>query len=114
MREFLYVDDMAEASIHVMELADDIYKEHTMPMMSHINVGTGMDCTIRELAETIAEVVGYQGKITFDSTKPDGTPRKLMDVSRLAGLGWTAKTDLKVGLRSAYKWFIDNQDRYRS
>ncbi|HCS3140144.1 TPA: GDP-L-fucose synthase, partial [Shigella flexneri] len=88
MREFLYVDDMAAASVHVMELDDVIYQQNTQPMLSHINVGTGVDCSIREMAETMASVVGFQGKIVFDSTKPDGTPRKLMDVTRLKNLGW--------------------------
>lgn len=88
MREFLHVDDMAAASVHVMELSDQIYQTNTQPMLSHINVGTGVDCTIRELAETMAKVVGFTGNLVFDSTKPDGTPRKLMDVSRLAKLGW--------------------------
>ncbi|MCS1312970.1 GDP-L-fucose synthase, partial [Escherichia coli] len=82
MREFLYVDDMAAASVHVMELDEAIYQQNTQPMLSHINVGTGVDCSIREMAETMASVVGYQGKIVFDVTKPDGTPRKLMDVTR--------------------------------
>ncbi|WP_016606933.1 NAD-dependent epimerase/dehydratase family protein, partial [Yersinia pestis] len=81
MREFLHVDDMAAASVHVMELSDQIYQTNTQPMLSHINVGTGVDCTIRELAETMAKVVGFTGNLVFDSTKPDGTPRKLMDVS---------------------------------
>ncbi|HGU0859323.1 TPA: GDP-L-fucose synthase family protein, partial [Escherichia coli] len=88
MREFLYVDDMAAASVHVMELDEAIYQQNTQPMLSHINVGTGVDCSIREMAETMASVVGYQGKIVFDATKPDGTPRKLMDVTRLKNLGW--------------------------
>ncbi|HEI2814430.1 TPA: GDP-L-fucose synthase, partial [Escherichia coli] len=87
MREFLYVDDMAAASVHVMELDEAIYQQNTQPMLSHINVGTGVDCSIREMAETMASVVGYQGKIVFDVTKPDGTPRKLMDVTRLKNLG---------------------------
>ncbi|EET7107132.1 GDP-L-fucose synthase, partial [Escherichia coli] len=88
MREFLYVDDMAAASVHVMELDEAIYQQNSQPMLSHINVGTGVDCSIREMAETMASVVGYQGKIVFDVTKPDGTPRKLMDVTRLKNLGW--------------------------
>ncbi|EKI2970787.1 GDP-L-fucose synthase, partial [Escherichia coli] len=87
MREFLYVDDMAAASVHVMELDEAIYQQNSQPMLSHINVGTGVDCSIREMAETMASVVGYQGKIVFDVTKPDGTPRKLMDVTRLKNLG---------------------------
>ena len=85
MREFLHVDDMAEASIFVMNLDNNIFQQETSPMQSHLNVGSGVDCTIRELVETVAKVVGYQGEILFDSSKPDGTPRKLMDVSRLKG-----------------------------
>ncbi len=113
MREFLYVDDMAAASIHVIELDKSVYAANTEPMLSHINVGTGVDCTIRELVETVARVVGYQGNISFDVTKPDGTPRKLMDVSRLASLGWNYSVSLEEGLTLAYKWFLENQDNYR-
>ena len=98
MREFLYVDDMAAASVHVMELDNATYQANTQPMLSHINVGTGMDCTIRELAETMAKVVGFTGQVVFDSTKPDGTPRKLLDVSRLADLGWRYAISLEQGL----------------
>lgn len=114
MREFLHVDDMAAASVHVMNLDDATYQAHTQPMLSHINVGTGQDCTIRELAETIARVTEFQGRLTFDSSKPDGTPRKLMDVSRLAKLGWTASIDLETGLRDAYRWFVEHIDDVRS
>lgn len=103
MREFLHVDDMAAACLHVMELDRETYEAHTEPMLSHINVGTGQDCTIRELAETLASVTGFQGRLSFDATKPDGTPRKLMDVSRLAGLGWTSSIELEEGLRDAYR-----------
>ncbi|UQY34087.1 GDP-L-fucose synthase [Pseudomonas fulva] len=113
MREFLHVDDMAAASVHVMNLDEATYQAHTQPMLSHINVGTGQDCTIRELAETIARVTEFQGRLTFDASKPDGTPRKLMDVSRLAKLGWTASIDLETGLRDAYRWFVDNIDDVR-
>jgi GDP-L-fucose synthase len=112
-REFLHVDDMAAACVHVMELDDAIYQAHTQPMLSHINVGTGVDCSIRELAETIARVTEYQGQLTFDSSKPDGTPRKLMDVSRLKALGWQASISLEDGLRDAYRWFVDNQHSVR-
>ncbi|NQD79686.1 GDP-L-fucose synthase [Pseudomonas sp. CrR14] len=114
MREFLHVDDMAAASVHVMNLDDATYQAHTQPMLSHINVGTGQDCTIRELAETIARVTEFQGRLSFDSSKPDGTPRKLMDVSRLAKLGWTASIDLETGLRDAYRWFVEHIDDVRS
>lgn len=106
MREFLHVDDMAAASIHVMNLDKAIYDTNTEPMLSHINVGTGVDCTIRELAETISEVVGYEGEIVFDASKPDGTPRKLMDVSRLSDLCWTSKISLREGLADAYAWYL--------
>jgi len=112
-REFLYVDDMAEASIHVMNLDQKTCHEHTQTMLSHINVGTGIDCTIREMAETMALVVGFEGKLEFDASKPDGTPRKLLDVSRLDKLGWKAQTKLKEGLESTYQWFLANQDRFR-
>ena len=113
MREFLYVDDMAAASVHVMELDEAIYQQNTQPMLSHINVGTGVDCSIREMAETMASVVGYQGKIVFDVTKPDGTPRKLMDVTRLKNLGWQYRYNLHEGLSLTYKWFIENINSFR-
>lgn len=113
MREFLYVDDMAAACIHVMELQNSIYTENTEPMLSHINVGTGVDCTIRELVETISKVVGYEGVILFDGSKPDGTPRKLMNVSRLKSLGWQYKVSLEDGLARSYDWFLANQHNYR-
>lgn len=105
-REFLYVDDMAAASVHVMNLPAATYAAHTQPMQSHINVGCGQDITIRELAHTIGQVVGYQGQIEFDPSKPDGTPRKLMDSSRLNALGWQAKVGLAEGLERAYQDFV--------
>jgi GDP-L-fucose synthase len=114
MREFLYVDDMASASVHVMNLHVDLYQKNTEPMLSHINVGTGIDCTIRELAETVSRVSNFKGQLVFDATKPDGTKRKLMDVSRLKSLGWEATTSLQDGLRLAYDWFKDNQDQFRA
>lgn len=114
MREFLHVDDMAAASVFVMNLEDSVYQQHTEAMLSHINVGTGVDCTIRELVETVAKVVGYPGRIGFDATKPDGAPRKLMDVSRLEALGWKAGTSLEQGLASTYQWFLANQDSFRA
>lgn len=114
MREFLYVDEMAAASIYVMNLAPAIYQQHTQPMLSHINVGTGVDCTIRELVETVAKVVGYQGRIEFDTSKPDGAPRKLMDVSRLKQLGWQAQVSLEQGLQQTYQWFLQNQHNFRA
>lgn len=108
MREFLHVDDMAAACLHVMDIDVETYRANTQPMLSHINVGTGTDVTIRELAELLAEVVGYKGKIAFDSSKPDGTPRKLMNVDRLAALGWQSQIGLKEGLQSAYGWYVEH------
>ncbi len=113
MREFLHVSDMAAASIHVMNLDKAIYDENTEPMLSHINVGTGVDCTIRELVETVAKVTGFTGNIAFDATKPDGAPRKLMNVDRLASLGWKYSYSLEEGLKEAYEWFLANQDNFR-
>jgi GDP-L-fucose synthase len=113
MREFLHVDDMAAASIHVLELDSAIYKANTQEMMSHINVGTGIDCTIRELAETLKDVIGFTGALEFDTTKPDGTPRKLLDVSRLESLGYKAKISLRDGLAETYAWFLEHQNDYR-
>lgn len=113
MREFLHVDDMAAASIHVMELDKEVWEENTEPMLSHINVGTGQDCTILELAQTVAQVTGYRGRIVFDASKPDGTPRKLLDVSRLHSLGWFHEVSLEQGLASTYQWFLENQHQFR-
>jgi GDP-L-fucose synthase len=107
MREFLYVDDMAAASVYVMNLDRDTYAKHTDPMHSHINVGTGEDVTIADLARLVGEVVGYRGNIGFDTSKPDGTPRKLLDVSKLKQLGWQASTPLPEGLRRAYAAFVE-------
>jgi GDP-L-fucose synthase len=109
-REFLYVDDMAAASIHVMNLPESVYKAHTSPMQSHINVGFGNDVTIAELAISVGAAIGYQGKIDFDTTKPDGAPRKWMDSSRLNQLGWNAKMNLKNGLALAYEDFLKQYD----
>ena len=105
-REFLYVDDMASASVHVMNLPKPTYDQHTSPMLSHINVGYGTDVSIAEAAQTIAQVVGYTGAVTFDTSKPDGTPRKWMDSSLLNSLGWQAKVDLEQGLALAYQDFL--------
>lgn len=107
-REFLFVDDMASASVHVMNLPKAVYDQHTSPMQSHINVGYGSDITIAELARTVGQVVGYQGEIDFDTSKPDGAPRKLMDSSRLNSLGWQAKVNLSDGLTLAYQDFLKN------
>ncbi|WP_286037036.1 GDP-L-fucose synthase [Enterobacter roggenkampii] len=112
-REFLFVDDMASASIYVMNLSAETYVKNTSPMLSHINVGTGIDCTIRELAETIASVIGFKGQIVFDASKPDGTPRKLMDVERLSNMGWRWSTSLREGLTLTYEWFLNNQNTFR-
>ncbi|QJD98789.1 GDP-L-fucose synthase [Massilia forsythiae] len=111
MREFLYVDDMAAASVHVMNLDRASYAAHTDPMHSHINVGTGEDVTIADLARLVGEVVGYRGRIGFDTSKPDGTPRKLLDVSKLKRLGWQASTPLPEGLRRAYAAFLQVEDK---
>jgi GDP-L-fucose synthase len=105
MREFLYVDDMAAASIHVMMLNKETYESNTSPMLSHINVGIGVDCSIRQLVETVAKVTGFEGSISFDATKPDGAPRKLMNVDRLTSLGWT---------RTSISMVLENQDDFRS
>ena len=113
MREFLYVDDMANASIHVMNLEKLIYDQNTKPMLSHINVGTGQDCTIEELVMTVAKTVGFEGDIYWDTSKPDGTKRKLMDVSRLKILGWEYEISLKEGLTRTYKWFLENQHMFK-
>lgn len=114
MREFLHVDDMASASIYVMNLEQDVYEQNTESMLSHINIGSGVDCTIRELVETVAKVTGFNGDIVFDISKPDGAPRKLMNVERLANLGWCYQVDLEAGLKSTYQWFLDNQESFRS
>ena len=104
-REFLYVDDMATASVHVMNLPNAVYAHHTQPMLSHINLGSGTDVAISEVAQAIAQTVGYTGYITFDTCKPDGTPRKLMDSTRINALGWKARVGLVEGLAQAYSDF---------
>ena len=111
MREFLYVDDMAEASLFVLELDKETYKANTKPMLSHINVGTGLDVTIREMAETMKVVVGFEGVLTFDTSKPDGAPRKLIDISRLSNLGWNYSINLEDGLRKTYKWYLAGSNK---
>ena len=108
MREFLYVDDMAEASLFVLELDEHTYKDNTQPMLSHINVGTGKDTTIREMAETMKKVVGYEGNLIFDNTKSDGAPRKLIDVTRLSNMGWKYSVELKDGLTKTYNWYLES------
>lgn len=114
MREFLHVDDMAAACLHVLNLPRETYQQVTEPMLSHLNVGTGEDVTIRQLAETVQKVVGFEGEIVWDSSKPDGTPRKLMDNNKLRALGWQPKVGLEDGLRSTYQWFFANQQRFKN
>ena len=109
MREFLYVDDMASASLFVLEIDEKTYQANTKPMISHINVGTGVDITIREMAEMMKKVTGFMGKITFDISKPDGAPRKLIDVSRLSNLGWSYSVSLRDGLDKTYKWYVEEK-----
>jgi len=109
MREFLYVDDMAEASLFALELDEKTYQANTKPTLSHINVGTGKDVTIKEMAEAMKEVVGYKGNLTFDTTKPDGSPRKLIDVSRLSNMGWKYSIDLEDGLKKTYNWYSNTK-----
>lgn len=112
-REFLHVDDMAAASLFVLQLDDDTYKSNTREMLSHINIGAGMDCSIAEMAETVKRVIGFKGKLIFDASKPDGAPRKLLDVSRLKAMGWQSAISLEEGLTSTYEWFIQNEQELR-
>lgn len=110
-REFLHVDDMAEASLFVLDLDEAAYRANTSPMLSHINVGCGEDISILDLARMVARVTGFDGRITCDPTKPDGTPRKLMDITRLSAMGWRARIGLEEGLRETYAWFLDARAR---
>ena len=114
LREFLHVDDMADASILIMNLSPERYAQLTEPRMSHINVGSGVDCSIAELANTIREVTGFTGAIDYDTDKPDGSPRKLMDNSKLRSLGWEPGYSLKTGLEDAYEWYRRNIDKVRA
>lgn len=114
MREFLYVDDMAAACLHVLGLSQSAYQAVTEPMLSHLNVGTGVDVTIKQLAETIQRVVGFVGEIVWDTSKPDGTPRKLMDNAKLRSLGWQPTIDLETGLKTTYAWFVEHQAAIKS
>lgn len=116
MREFLYVDDMADGCVFVMELDDETLSRHLLsyPEPCFVNLGTGVDVTIRELAETIKGVVGYEGELVYDASKPDGTMRKLLDVSRAKALGWEAKVSLREGIEKTYAWFLENQGNYRA
>jgi len=106
MREFLYVDDMADACLYIMELDSQVYKENTQQMLSHINIGTGKDITIKKMAEIMKKVVGFKGNLNFDKSKPDGPMRKLIDNSRLTSLGWKYSTDLEIGLTKTYDWYV--------
>ena len=112
-REFLHVDDMAEASLFVLGLDKGTYEANTAPMLSHINVGSGTDISILEVAHLVAKVTGFTGEILTDPSKPDGTPRKLMDVSRLSSMGWQARIGLEAGLEGTYRWYLDHQDSFR-
>jgi GDP-L-fucose synthase len=114
MREFLHVDDMAAASIFVMQLNNEAYQANTEPMLSHINVGSGVDCTIQELAETMKAVVGFEGDLIFDVTKSDGTLRKLMNVSRLEQIGWKSSIKLRLGLLETYQWYCQYEKSIRN
>lgn len=107
------MDDMAAACVHIMDLPLETYHSNTQAMVSHINVGSGVDCTIRELAEAIARVTGFAGRLIFDSSKPEGAARKLLDVSRLTGLGWSASISLEAGLKDAYHWYVSNEVQAR-
>lgn len=115
MREFLFVDDMADGSVYALNLDEASLKEHLLsyPKPCFVNLGTGIDVTIRVLAETIKDVVGYQGRLDFDATKPDGTMRKLQDVSRMKAIGWEAKVALREGIEKTYQWFLENQESFR-
>ncbi len=114
-REFLYVDDMADACVHLMNQPEDAVAVHltSYPKPCFVNLGTGVDVTIRELAETVRNVIGFDGELTFDTSKPDGTPQKLLDVSRIQALGWSAKITLQEGIKKSYRWFLENRDRIR-
>ena len=113
-REFLHVDDMAAASLFVLDLPKATYEANTQPMLSHINVGSGGDVSILELAQLVAKVTGFKGQIVTDPTKPDGTMRKLMDVSRLNVMGWSARLGLEEGIKHTYQWCLDNQTSFRA
>lgn len=112
-REFLHVDDMVEASLFILDLPTDVYEANTEPMLSHINVGSGVDISMLELAQKIAKITGFEGRILTDATKPDGAPRKLLNVSRLLKMGWQARINLDEGLKQTYQWFLNNQENVR-
>lgn len=105
-REFLHVDDMATACVHIMQIDEKTYRKNTLNMQSHLNIGTGSDCTIQELAQMLARITGFKGKLVWDTSKPNGTTRKLLDVSRLTSMGWHARITLEAGLESTYAWFV--------
>ena len=111
-RDFLHVEDMASACLHLLELPEADYSACTQPMLSHINVGTGRDISIRELAETLQRIIGFEGRLQFDHSKPDGTPRKVLDVSRMTRLGWHYTIELEEGLRRTYDWFRKSDQHY--
>ena len=113
-REFLYVDDLADACVYIMSLDQEIYNANIDTSCSHINIGTGKDCSFLELSELISDVIGFKGDIITDTSKPDGMPKKLLDVSLLAKLGWEYKTNIREGLEKTYEWFLENQDSLRS
>jgi len=107
-RDFLHVDDMAAASVFVMELESSQWAEYVSPMLSHINIGSGVECSIRQLAETVAEVIGFEGRIAFDLSKPDGAPRRLLSNHQIATLGWRPEISLKQGIEGLYEWYLKN------
>ena len=102
---------MAQASLFVLALNEETYQANTKPMLSHINVGTGVDVTIREMAQTMKQVVGFKGKLVFDTTKPDGAPRKLIDVARLSKMGWQYSVTLEEGLAQTYQWYLEQDNK---
>ncbi len=114
LREFLYVDDLADAVAYVLSMSKQAFSEHVDPQLSHVNVGTGAEVSIKELAETIAEVVGFEGRLVFDEDKPDGVPRKLLDTSKLRTMGWTHSTSLDDGLAQTYEWFLEASNEARA
>ncbi|MEZ5547923.1 MAG: GDP-L-fucose synthase [Pseudomonadales bacterium] len=112
-REFLHVDDLAEACIHILFLDKELYSQKVQPMNSHLNIGTGVDITIAELADTLKKTIGYTGQIKWDTSKPEGTPQKLLDISQINNLGWVAKIQLDDGLRETYEWFVKHKSPVR-
>jgi len=113
MREFLHVDDMADASIYMMNINKELLEKEISTTLSHINIGTGADITIKDVAQIIKEVIGYCGEIVFNNKMPDGTKRKLLDVSKIEHLGWRPTISLEDGLRDTYNWFLDNNNKLR-